>query len=136
MHGFLISETKRTNIFDTKIFTTIALVDAKGDPHQTKCTHKMEFGFTVNQILLTNFPTDFQIPLISTSMNKNKTWDESHLFKTLPSLTQICTPIYAPGHMPHGKITSKPTQSPSNKTLWLSSLFTKYKYQQETITYP
>ena len=72
MHGFLISETKRTNIVDTKIFTTIALVDAKGLPGQLKCTHKMEFEFTVNQILLTEFPTDFPNPLISTSMNKKQ----------------------------------------------------------------
>ena len=43
---------------------------------QIKCTHEMESGFNVNQILLTKFPTDFPNPLISTSMNNKKTLKE------------------------------------------------------------
>ena len=68
----MISETKRINIFDTKTFTAIAAVAAKGVPYQNKYTHEMEFEFTVKQRLFTKFLTYFPNPPISTSMNNNK----------------------------------------------------------------
>ena len=79
-----MSETKRINICDTKTFTTIAAVDPKGVPEQIKFTHEMEFEFTVNQRSLTKFPIYFSNPLICTSMKNNRTWEESHLLKTVP----------------------------------------------------
>ena len=74
-HGFMISETKIINICNTKTFTTIAAVSTKGVPDQVKFTHETKFEFTVNQILLTEFLTDLQNPLIITSMNNNQTWE-------------------------------------------------------------
>ena len=74
IHGLMISEKKSINICDTKTFTTIAAVAAKGVPIQVKCTHETEIEFNVNQILLTEFPTDFTNPLVSTSMNNKNTW--------------------------------------------------------------
>ena len=68
----MMSETKRINICDTNTFTTIAAVDPKGVPEQIKFTHEMEFEFTLNQILLTEFPTNLPNPLISTSTTNKK----------------------------------------------------------------
>ena len=92
----MIYETKRINICDTKIFSTIAAVADKCGPDQTNCTHEMEFEFPAKQILLTKFPTYLPNLLISTSMNNNKTWEESQLLKTVPILTPIFTPIRDP----------------------------------------
>ena len=72
----MISDTKRINIYDTKIFTAISTVYAKSGPDQIKCTHEMESEFTVNKILLTEFLTDFPNPIISTPINNNKTLKE------------------------------------------------------------
>ena len=70
----MISETKKINTCDAKKFTTISYVDTKGFADQIKCTYEMEFEFNVNQRLLTKFMIDFPNPLISKSINNNKTW--------------------------------------------------------------